>query len=70
MPEESSNPIAKFLSWLAPYRKTGAALVVGLLGWGTAVVASDPIPVTGSEWIQLGTVAATAAGVFAITNKG
>lgn len=63
------SPIAQSLSWLAPYRKTGAALVVGALGWGSSVVASAPGPVTAGEWIQLGTVAATALGVFAIENK-
>lgn len=67
---KTENPIARFLSWLAPYRKTGAALVIGLLGWGAAVVASDPAPVTAPEWIQLGTVAATALGVYKITNEG
>lgn len=62
------NPIARFLSWLAPYRKTGAAVVVGLLGWGGQVVASESVPVTAGEWIALGTVTATAIGVYAITN--
>jgi len=63
------NPIATFLSWLAPYRKTAAALVIGGLGWGATVVASESGPVTASEWIAAGTAAATALGVYALANK-
>lgn len=54
---------------LAPYRKTVAAVVVGLLGWATSVVTSNPVQITAGEWIQLGTVLATALGVYQVTNE-
>lgn len=56
------------LTKLAPYRKTAAALIVGLIGWGTAVVQSAPTSVTGAEWIGLATVVAVALGVYAAPN--
>lgn len=52
------------------YRKTITALITGAIGWGTAVVASPSIPVTASEWLFGATVAATALGVYAVSNKG
>lgn len=54
---------------LAAYRKTITALVTGVLGWGAVVVASSSGPVTASEWLALGVVAATALGVYAIPNE-
>lgn len=59
------NPV---LDKLGPYAKTVAALVVGLLGWGAAVITSDPAAITASEWLALGTVGATAVGVYAVPN--
>jgi hypothetical protein len=50
-------------------KKTVAAVVTGLIGWGTVVVASDSVPVTGSEWLMLGTAVATALGVYVVPNK-
>jgi len=41
----------------AQMRKALATLVVGILGWATAVTVSDPAEITSSEWIVL-------AGVF------
>lgn len=55
---------------LAPYRKTITAVVTGLIGWATAVVASDPARITASEWIVFATALATALGVYAIPNTG
>jgi hypothetical protein len=52
----------------APYRKTLTALVTGLIGWGTAVVASSSSAVTATEWIMLATVAATSLGVYGVSN--
>lgn len=52
----------------APYRKTIAALVTGLIGWATVVTQSDASAVTSSEWIMLATVVATALGVYGVAN--
>lgn len=49
-------------------RKTVAAVVTGVIGWGAAVVASPPAHVTASEWIVLATVVATALGVYTVRN--
>jgi hypothetical protein len=54
---------------LAPYRKAVAAVIVGIIGWATSVVTSDPTAITAGEWIQLATVLATALGVYQITNE-
>lgn len=54
---------------LAPYRKTVAALVVGLLGWATVVVTSPEATITASEWLGLGTALATALGVYQVPNE-
>lgn len=50
------------------FQKAITALVVGGLGWGAVVVASKPAPVTASEWLGLGVVAATALGVYGVPN--
>lgn len=52
-----------------PYRKTVAALVVGVLGWAGVVITSEPAAVTASEWLQLAVAAATALGVYAVANE-
>jgi len=54
---------------LAPYRKTVTAIIIGLLGWATAVVTSDTTHITAPEWIGLGTALATALGVYQIPNE-
>jgi hypothetical protein len=54
---------------LAPYRKTVAAVVTGMIGWASAVVVSNPTHVTAGEWIMLATVLATALGVYQVTNE-
>lgn len=59
------TPIVK---WLGPWAKTVTALVVGLLGWASIVISSDSNAVTANEWVILGTVLATALGVYAIPN--
>lgn len=55
------------LTWA---RKTTAALIVGLIGWATAITASDGgwSGITATGWIGLATVIATALGVFTIAN--
>lgn len=53
---------------LKKYRKTIVALVTGLIGASSAVVTSDPAPITASEWIMLATVVATALGVYSVPN--
>lgn len=58
----------KLLNKLAPYRKTVAALVTGLLGWGAVVVTSEPSAIIATEWLMLGTVLATALGVYQVSN--
>jgi hypothetical protein len=54
---------------LAPYRKAVAAVVTGLIGWATVVVTSAPTEITSSEWLMLGTVLATALGVYQVRNE-
>lgn len=54
---------------LSAYRKTVAAVVVGVIGWATVVVASDPTNITSSEWIQLAVAGATALGVYGVKNE-
>lgn len=54
---------------LAPYKKTIAAVVTGLIGWSSAVVVSDPAQITAGEYVMLATVVATALGVYQITNE-
>ena len=61
--------MSPILSKLGPYAKTVAALVVGLIGWASAVVASAPAAITATEWIMLATVVATAIGVYSVTNS-
>ena len=51
------------------HRKTLTALATGLLGWGAAVVASDPAAITAAEWITFGTALATALGVYGVANR-
>ena len=53
---------------LAPYRKTIAAVVTGLIGWATAVVVSPAAAVSAAEWIGLATVLATTVGVYQVPN--
>lgn len=59
--DTKGNPMSK-------YRKTIAAVVTGLIGWATMVVASDSSSITSTEWIALATVLATALGVYGVTN--
>jgi hypothetical protein len=54
---------------LAPYRKTIAAVVTGVLGWVAVVITSNATHITASEWLLLGTNAATALGVFGVANE-
>lgn len=53
---------------LQPFAKVVAALTVGVLGWATSVVASDPAPVVAAEWIGLATVIAVGLGVYQTSN--
>lgn len=53
---------------LAPYRKTVTAIVTGMLGWGAVVITSTVTRITASEWLMLGTVLATAFGVYQVPN--
>ncbi len=57
------------MTWLDPYRKTVTAVVTGVIGWVTAVFASGDSGVTGTEWIMLATILATALGVYGVANK-
>lgn len=57
------------MHWFDPYRKTVSAVVTGIIGWLTAVLASDDSGVTGTEWIMLATIIATALGVYTFANK-
>lgn len=54
---------------LSVYRKSITALVVGLLGWGTMVVTSEPAAITANEWLALGVALATALGVYQVPNQ-
>lgn len=53
---------------MSKYRKTIAAVVVGAIGWATAIVNSAPTHITATEWIMGATALATALGVFTIAN--
>lgn len=53
---------------MAKYRKTVLAIITGLLGWATMVVASPSGPITAPEWIALATAIVTALGVYAVPN--
>jgi hypothetical protein len=52
-----------------PVQKMVTAAVVGAVGWGYSVIDSPSAPVTASEWLALATVAAVAAGVYAVPNS-
>ncbi len=54
---------------LPAYRKTVAAVVVGVLGWAAVVITSEPSQVTASEWLGLATALATALGVYSVPNE-
>lgn len=54
---------------LPAYRKTIAAVVVGLIGWATVVIASPVVKITASEWLMLATGLATALGVYTVPNE-
>lgn len=54
---------------MGKYRKVIAATVGAMITWGTAVVISEPAPVTASEWLQLAGGLATAWGVYQISNN-
>lgn len=54
---------------LPAYHKTIAALVTGVLGWAAVVITSNATHITASEWLLLGTNAATALGVYAVANE-
>lgn len=58
-----------YLDRLAPYRKSVAALVTGLLGWGSIVVASNRAGISAEEWLTLGVVLATSLGVYSVKNE-
>ena len=49
-------------------QKTVAAVVTGVIGWGFGVVASDPAPITATEWMFLAVAGATALGVYGVAN--
>ena len=55
---------------LSQYRKTVTALVTGVLGWAAVVVSSPSGPITAPEWLMLGVAAATALGVYSVSNEG
>lgn len=57
------------MSELAKYNKTIAAIVIGAIGWASAVVTSAPSAITAGEWIALATAVATALGVYQVANK-
>lgn len=68
MPEQQ-NPIATFLSWLAPYRKTTVALVGAAVAFATLVVTSEPAAITAPEWLSGGVGLVTALGVYGVSNE-
>lgn len=53
---------------LGVYNKAVGALVVAVLGWAAAVIASAPKAITASEWLELATAAAVALGVRQLQN--
>lgn len=54
---------------LRTYKKTIASVVIGVLGWSSAVTVSDASDITASEWVGLVTVLATAVGVYQLANE-
>ena len=57
------------MTWLRTVKKAVGAFLVGLLGWGTVVVASDSASITATEWIGLATVAVSTLTVYFLTNE-
>lgn len=53
---------------LAPYRKTIAAVLTGVIGWMTAVVVSPAEAISAGEWVMGATALATALGVYQVEN--
>ena len=54
--------------FLAQTRKAIGTLVVGVYGWATYVVTSEPGRVTAEEWLALGGVGVAVAAVYGLTN--
>lgn len=50
-------------------RKAVAAALTGLVGWASAVVVSDPGPITAGEWVTLGSGAVAAFLVWWMPNE-
>ena len=50
-------------------RKTVVALVGALIAWGWVVVDSDATSISAHEWMLLAVGAATAVGVYKVTNS-
>lgn len=57
------------MNFLNPYRKTVAAVVIGLLGWVGVVVTSPQAAISAPEWLGLGTTLAAALGVYTFSNE-
>lgn len=53
---------------IGAYNKTLAAVIIGLIGWASAVVTSDRASISASEYIMLATALATALGVYSFKN--
>lgn len=50
-------------------KKVVYAEIIGVIGWATSVVNSEPAAITASEWIALATVVAIGAGVYGARNE-
>lgn len=51
------------------HRKTIIAVVGAIVSFATAVVTSDPGPVTSSEWLAGAVGVLTALGVYGVANQ-
>lgn len=54
---------------VAEIKKAIGALLVGLVGWATAVVESDSVGVTDTEWIMLATLVVGVITVYVLKNE-
>mgnify|MGYP000921628381 CR=1 FL=1 len=57
------------MNHLPAYRKTLAAVTIGLIGWAGIVISSPANEISAEEWLGLAIALATALGVYSIPNE-
>lgn len=53
---------------MSPYRKFFTSLVGAIVAFATLVLTSEPVAITGSEWLSGAITLATALGVYQVRN--